>query len=299
MMKKIAYLILAHQDKRHFKRLIKAIDYKSDIFVHLDKKADIEKFKSGIHTPNVIFLEERVSVRWAGMSMIDAEMKLLQAVLQHREKYTHAIFLSGTCYPIKHPEEIYSYFASQPQKEFIKFIDMRDSPEHYMKQITQKWFIEPLINSRNTLLRKTDAAIRILLKKYAFKNHWNEEIIPYLGSQWCALSMNACQYVYDYHLENEWYRKMNKFTFAPDAQYIHTIIGNSELIDLEAHLLPYEGRGSYRMANYHIIDKHLAKWYTIDDWQEIITSDKLFVRKIRSKDGTQLVRRINEEILCN
>lgn len=290
-------MILAHQDAEHFKKLIEAIDYKSDIYVHIDKKADINEFKSGITSPNVFFLKERTSISWAGMSMIDAEMKLLQAVLKHAERYTHAVLLSGTCYPIKHPEDIYHYFASQPHEDFIKFFDTRESPNHYMRQTSQKWFMQPLFNHRNTLSRKTDSAIRILLNKCALKNHWNKEIVPYLGSQWCALTMNTCRYVYTYHTENEWYREMNKRTFGPDAHYIHTIIGNATWVDMDKHLIPYKGKGVYRTANYHIIHQSLAKWYTLDDWQDIVISDKLFVRKVRSKDGTPLVHRINEEIL--
>jgi len=111
--------------------------------------------------------------------------------------------------------------------------------------------------------------------------------------------MKASRYIYQYHTENSAYRAINKHTFAPDAQYIHSIIGNADWLNLAAHLLPYQGRGSYRMANYHLIHKSLAKWYTIDDWEEIAASDMLFVRKIRSKDGKELVHRIDVELLLN
>jgi len=137
-MKKIAYLILAHDDATHLSNLVKAIDYQCNIFIHLDKKSDIDTFKQCVDLPNVIFIKDRVAVTWAGISMIDAEINLLREALKNAEAYTHVVFLSGSCYPIKPIKEIHHFFTSQPQREFIKFIDMRESPEHYMKQISRR-----------------------------------------------------------------------------------------------------------------------------------------------------------------
>jgi hypothetical protein len=39
------YLILVHQDPNHLNRLVNKLDYNSDIYVHLVKKADINYSK--------------------------------------------------------------------------------------------------------------------------------------------------------------------------------------------------------------------------------------------------------------
>ena len=51
-------------------------------------------------------------------------------------------------------------------------------------------------------------------------------------------------------------------------------------------------------SHYYIslIDRSLKKWYNLSDWQEIIQSDKLFVRKVNSETGSDLVSKINEEL---
>jgi hypothetical protein len=229
--------------------------------------------------------------------MIDAQMQLIKAVLKNRERYTHLVFLSGSCYPIKSAEYIHKKLTENPHREFIKFIDMRQSPEHYMKQVTRKWFKEPFIRSKNQPLQFADKAVRKTLNLLAFRNQWEDKIIPYFGSQWCALTVDCCSYIVEYQLRNPWYREMNRFTFSPDEHYIHTIVGNSPFCEKSDGIQSFQGRGTWRLANLHIIDSSLSKWFTVNDWEEIQKSDKLFVRKVRSLDGSQLVERINREIL--
>lgn len=296
-MKKIAFLILAHEDPKHLRKLVEALNFNSDIYIHIDKKADISKFKVEIQYPNVFFIEDRIAVSWAGISMVDALMKLIQETLKQSENYSHAFFLTGSCYPIKEYKTIYSLISSQPEREFIKLVAMRESPEHLLKHISQKWFKEPFINSNNKMLNIIDKGIRFIFNKFGFKNDWNQKIIPYFGHTWCALTMNSCKYIFNYHINNPWFREMNKLTFSPDEHYLHTIIGNSDFLNSSLGIAQFQGRGLYKYTTLHLIDPTLTKWYTEDDWQEIIESDKLFVRKVRSNDGIELIKRINQEIL--
>ena len=296
-MKKIAFLILAHSDPKHFFKLINSLGKNCDIYVYIDKKVNILDFTPKIKLSNLFYIQNRINISWAGISVVDAQMRLMAEMLKNKEKYTHAVFLSGSDYPIKNMTEIYYYFSSQENKEFIKFIDMRESPEHYMNHINYKWFKEPYFDFKNNNFNLIDKGIRSFLNKLKIRNKWSSGMIPYFGSNWCALTMNCCQYVYDYHSQNEFFRKMNRFSMSPDEHYIHTIVGNSYYKMNSFGVQAFEGRGTYRMANFHIIDKSLSKWFTIYDWEEIIKSDKLFVRKVRSYDGIDLVNKINEELL--
>ncbi|MBT33739.1 MAG: hypothetical protein CMO01_29090 [Thalassobius sp.] len=294
-MKKLAFLILAHNDAVHLRKLIKALNYNSDFYIHIDKKSDIRKFKKLIPFENVYFIKDRFSISWAGISMVDAQMSMIREALKKSEQYSHAVMITGSCYPIKSVKTIYEYFTSNSQKEFITFIDMRESPEHYIKLVKQKWFKEPLLRIKQ--LKYLDKGIRFLLNKLRLKNHWNENIIPYTGHTWCALTMNCCQYVYDYHTKNSWFRDMNRYTFAADEHYLHTIIGNSSFMNSTMGKADYKGRGLYQYTSYYLIDSSLKKWYDLRDWQEIIESDKLFVRKVNSKTGSELVSKISKELL--
>lgn len=226
--------------------------------------------------------------------MIDAQNLLLSAALQQKTRYTHAVFLSGSCYPLRPASEIHQNLTQAPSTEFIKYIDMRESPEHYLRQVTQKWFKQPILPwVRNHWLRLMDKAFRKLLDTFRLRNHWKDEITPYFGSQWCALTIRCCQHIIRFQAENPWYRDMNKYTFSPDEHYYHTIVGNSQFANQATGKQVFEGRGTYRLANLHVIDPPLSKWYSIRDFDRLKHSDKLFARKIRSSDGRELIEALN------
>jgi hypothetical protein len=90
---------------------------------------------------------------------------------------------------------------------------------------------------------------------------------------------------------------MNRRAGFPDEHYIHTIVGNSQFARKATGLQKFTGIGTYRMANLHHIDPSLSKWFTELDFELLRKSDKLFVRKVRTSDGTGLVNRIDEELL--
>ena len=90
---------------------------------------------------------------------------------------------------------------------------------------------------------------------------------------------------------------MNKYTFSPDEHYYHTIIGNSEYRFNSDGLQIFTGRGTYKLANFHLIDSSLSKWFTIDDWNEIKTSEKIFARKFSSSSSNTIISKIIKEIL--
>ena len=130
-------------------------------------------------------------------------------------------------------------------------------------------------------------------------NNWRKDITPYFGHTWCALTPECCEYIVNYHTENPWFYQMNKNTFSPDEHYFHTIVGNSKFAERADGLQTYKGRGLWRLVNFHLVCPTLQKWYTLDDWEQIITSDKLFVRKVNSSSSHALVKKINTTLLKN
>ena len=288
---------MAHEDPVHFGRLIRALGIECDIYVHIDKKSEIAPFQKTVARNNVVFLPSRVSISWAGISMVDAQNLLIVEALKKKDLYSHFILLSGSDYPIKKTKQIETLLMESHDREFIKYIDMRESPDIYMKHINRKWFMEPFCKTGNILVWKIEKALREKLNLVVFKNHWSKDIIPYFGSQWFALTSECCEFLIEYQNDNPWYREMNRFTWAPDEHYFHTIVGNSHFDKKADGKQDYLGRGTWRMANLHIIDQSLTKWFTIDDWPEIKSSDKYFVRKVRSGDGDELVERIDRELL--
>lgn len=295
-MKKVAYCIMVHNDVDHLKMLIKALGDNCEIFIHVDGYVDDKPFIDQITAPNVHFLQPRIKVSWAGISMVDVMIELLRMALKFSEDFSHFVFLSGSCYPIKSSQEISNFLSLNENKSFIKYIDLRDHPD-YEKQVKYCYIMENPFGERNRLTHQIHRVLRRASIHLRIKNKWKKGIIPYGGSNWIAINTECAQYVLDFHDTNPWFYQMFKNTYAPDEHYIHTILGNSPLVSQCTGVQVFKYFGLDYLANLHIVHISLTKWFTIADWDEIKNSDKFFVRKVRTSDGKDLVERIDQEIL--
>lgn len=279
---RVAFLILAHAEPEVLRRLTVRLSRVGDVYVHVDAKSNIEEFV-GIENSNVHFCSVRVNVAWAGISMVDAINVLFRTAM--KKNYDYYVTLTGACYPTQDLDFFIQYLKSSNGKNLLKYIDMRESPKVYMRQLLYKHFKEPTMVAKWSV--KVDRYLRWGLRKLKLKNKYCVSEVPYYGSTWFALTHETLEYVMRYQSDNPDYYRKNIQTFAPDEHYFHTIVGNSPYGNKPED---YQGRGLWRLANFHIIDKSLSRWYTQCDMQEIKDyKDRYFVRKIRFLDGAELM----------
>ncbi len=294
MPKKNAYLILAHSDPAHLRKLVESANATCDIYVHIDAKSDIGRFDDVLRLPNVHATPRRHWVIWAGISMVDAILELMAAAIGSGNDYGHLAILTGADYPIKSEHFINSVFADHADREFVKYSNIYDNAD-YTRLISRKYFREPFVKSRSKYVDRLDRAARKACSSIGLRNDWNKDVVPYRGHTWCALTQECCRYILNYVAENPWYHRMNVHSFAPDEHYFHTIIGNSPFAEKTFGIQPC--RGSLALVGVtHLIDDSLTHWFTLDDWERVSRSERLFVRKVRSQDGSGLVERIDAEL---
>ena len=110
---RIAHLILTHKNPAQLERLLKALDHPAfDLYVHLDKKADITPFQYLANRPRVFFLRNRTKVYWAGFGTIQATFNGFREIPIDRYDYVNVI--SGQDFPLKPASYIYTYFEQRP-----------------------------------------------------------------------------------------------------------------------------------------------------------------------------------------
>lgn len=123
-MRKHAYLIICHKYDEALQYLLRSIDdERNDIFIHVDAKAsdfDFAGLKSLLRYSGVFFTD-RVRVRWAGYSLVEAEMILLAAATRHAE-YAYYHFLSGSDMCLKSQDEIHRFFDAIAENCFSRFV---------------------------------------------------------------------------------------------------------------------------------------------------------------------------------
>jgi len=93
------------------------------------------------------------------------------------------------------------------------------------------------------------------------------------------------------------YVRWARSSFAADEHYFHTIVGNSEFLHASDGFFPYQGNRTYLMANLHLVHESMRKVYTAGDFDELLISDKFFVRKVVSGLSNGLLNRLDHEAL--
>lgn len=92
-MKKISILVLTHKNIDHIYNLAQKMP-DSSFYIHVDLKADITTIlRDTPNVENLFFVENRVDIKWAGFSMVQATLNLMNYALQHdtQNEYFHLI----------------------------------------------------------------------------------------------------------------------------------------------------------------------------------------------------------------
>ena len=116
---KIAYLIIAHDQPRQFKRMIKALDSEYvSFFVHIDSKRNISEFSCPNFKDNVIFIKNRISVIQGGFSLTQAMINLMKkASILNEFDYSNSWPSSSMAFP---RQNMVFYYKIRNAKEVLK-----------------------------------------------------------------------------------------------------------------------------------------------------------------------------------
>lgn len=307
---KICYLILAYNDCENLKRLITRLNEAADFYIHIDKKTEITPFKDALKEfNNVFFIEKREKIYWGGFSIVQAELNLVTAALNSGEDYLRYILLSGADYPIVPAKKIHQFFETHQQTEFIRGINLDTLENKELFGIHIDYYQKhdyPLFNRTDTFFFKAYRAgtNRVLRKFKLSPQVRHKKFDLYQGSQWWALTRGCLIELLEMYNQNpEEYKNFKIGTFAPDEKFFHTLFFNSSYknknqiggVDTPIHM---EDRTmTSRLANLHIIDESMTKWFCESDYSQIIKSDKLFVRKVKTGYSSKLLDAIDKNIL--
>jgi hypothetical protein len=218
-------------------------------------------------------------------------INLIKKTLSSDNKYSHLVFLSGSCYPQKKIPEIKIFFEKNISKQVINIARTCHAPNH-MRSLSSIWLYEIFPTNRGKLIRILRGITQYFSRKINRKLPTNYPI-PFYGSQWMALTPECAKYVINYCDENKWFLKYLKYSLAPDEIAIQTIVGNSPFIS-SSNIVDGGPFSVTDLANYHLLHPSLSKWYNISDINEIELSNKLFLRKVNTLISSKLLDKIDD-----
>ena len=275
---KHAYLILAHNEPELLSLLVKRLDdVRNDIYIHFDRKLsilpDIKTQHAGLY-----ILKDRVDVRWADVSMLEAEYKLFHAVVDSGCQYSHHHLISGVDLPLKNQDYIHSFFAQHQGKEFVGLHQRpmnshADRALHYWHPFTRSFRGSGCVFAIKRILRYLVIQTQVLLGIRR-----NATIPFHKGGQWVSITRGLI----DYLLEQE-DRAFTIFsrTFGADEYFVPTLIWDTPFMERLFDATD-ESRGAMRYIGWRA-DRQLID-FTSQDLPALQQTEYLFARKFNSRD---------------
>jgi hypothetical protein len=286
----IAYLISAHNNPAHLKRLIAALQAPNTrIFVHIDRKSDFAAFQHLVG-PDVTFCADRVAVYWGEYSQIDATLVLLRSALHAPMKFDYFVFLSGTDYPVRSQGYIEDFFVRHAGQEFINIISMPSVElKKPLTRLTQyrvptgstMWFLRRVI-------RRVLITAHVMSGLRDFRSTF-QELKPYAGSQWWALSQSACMYIFQFIGQRPEVVKYFHNTWFPDEMFFQTILGNSAFSGRITHNVTFTDWSAGGAHPAPIDERHLALFAAPEPLRvhdAYGNGESLFARKFSDRQAT-------------
>lgn len=292
-MDKMAVCILAHTDGKQLKRLIHSLDSPYfDVFVHVDADSPglltelvgIKLSNSSLHV-----IDHPVRVAWGDYSQVEAILSMYREVLSSSCQYSRAILLSGLDYPIASNRDIFESLSNEREQiagyEITdKSLDYKVATYHFMK------------HQRVVRVFLRTAGQALGLKKPRTCSIDGKACKIWFAPTWTALSHDCIQYVVDTIDRNPELVRYFRTAYTPDELMIPTIVFNSPfksvatVLDNSRGQLHYNDTPLLHYLNYEPV----IEVFDETSFDAIVSSRKLFVRKVRSGVSDKLVDMLDE-----
>ena len=225
---KLAYLILAHNNPEQLERLVKRLcDAYTDVYIHLDAKADILAYQNIGKVQGAYFVANRVKVAWGEYSVIQATLNGFKEILANGNNYSHINLLSGNDYPLRSNEEIRNFFVAHQGKTFMWYEPIFNDWTHGQTRMKKYYFGEYGFPGRYLL---ASLANKILPDRKLPGN-----LKAYGRAQWLSITPECAMYAIKYIEDKPALKRYFKMTWAVDEVFFQTILCNSPLRDTLAN----------------------------------------------------------------
>ncbi|WP_172443331.1 beta-1,6-N-acetylglucosaminyltransferase [Nonlabens agnitus] len=269
---KQAILITAYKDFPQLERLTSEFDERFNIYIHIDKKSSLTSIERNVflRNGNIKYLGQDYRVNWGGLNHLRAYLQLVQVALKNLDnQYFHLI--TGQDFPIQSNSYFDRYLDGKQDHMSAFTMPAAGWKNGGMDRLKYYQFYD-LFNARKSTL--WISRFRRLQINLGFKR----KIPAYLGqlyggNTYWSLSRSTLKYVVDFTKKNPRFFNRFRHTFCAEEIYFQTIIMNStyreNVITDDLRYMDWKsGRGGF------------PAFLDPTDFEEIINSNKLFVRKL-------------------
>ena len=235
-----------------------------DFYIHVDKKIDINSHKDLFHTPNVYFIKDRIDIKWAGYTTVEAALSGIRQIAATGIKYDFVNLITGQDYPIKSANYISKFLAENKGREFILFKHFNSDWAEAKARVERYHFNDMPFKGKHRL----ESIVNFLTptREFPIKN------IELVGKEtFWTLSLDCAVYVLNYLDSNHKLRRFLRYTWGSDEFIFQSIIMASPFKDSVVNK-------NYRLINWPEVGSR-PNFFVASDFDRIMASDSLFGRK--------------------
>jgi hypothetical protein len=282
----VSVIVIAHNNFDNLQNIVTALNHKSfRFYIHIDKKvklAPVMQQLASANNKNIFFLPKRSAVSWGGFSLVDVTLRLIDHAL--REKFDYLMLLSAQHLPLQPANDILAFLEKNHGKEFLHYNSLPYA--HWngrggLDRLEYYWFVDELGYAESNNLAAAQ-------KNMNMKRALPGQLTPYGGSQWWILTYDCIKGIRKFISNNDAYTAFFKKTLIPDETFFHTLIMNSDFSEDVIN------------DNQLYVDwnkgPHFPRILTMDDWDAIKTSGKLFARKFSAATDANIIDTIMRNV---
>jgi hypothetical protein len=292
----ITFLILAHRDYEHLKRLVRVLEG-NRVIIHLDKKSKIQRSQIDnlITSSKVIVIEKNrsINVQWGGFSQVRAMLLLMQTALPLMAQKEKLMFLSGSDFPLVGSQVISAHLSQEIATEYLRYYPLSESKKDIHRwSLYHRWDFRifkkrgSFLNRMNTLILKLLTKVELVLRGPKI----NPGFTLMAGSQWFAVSKECAENMLK--IRSELFDKFFSTMFAPDEVYFATLFSLSDYarlnVDKGPHICDSKSSRLFQVRNLTYVDESLNKWLSLEDLNVLLNSSFIFARKFDSRVSDSL-----------
>lgn len=297
----IAFLIMAHADPVMLNRLVRRMyDPASTYVIHINRRSDITPFVTAFaDLPNVHFVPDtdRVAVNWAGFSFTEGVFAAVRHALRVSPNTQRFVLMSGADYPIK-PLPIILAEIRKDQEILTVSRKLDRSGPGFHNNLARRYYLgdrqEFNVRTASWILK----SIGLAINKYGpIRKPYPLQL--YHGTSWWSLTRVTID-----HILSLWgtpYTEWFRYAQLADEVMVHTLLMDSDRAPYIKYnqlqgigeLDYYQGINGPHYADWRNPNPTLPRHLGIENYDEVISSEPLFMRKVDSVHSKPLLDRVD------
>lgn len=299
---KKAFILVAHQLPEQVNILINQLitDGETDIYVHVDKKAE-DKIKSLIISgDHVFFIHNNVSINWGENGLLKATLNSYREILATGQQYKYVLMVTGQDLLIR--DGLDDFLEKSNGRAYIDCDN--DKPEYY-NRFKKAMLLHPwpkvFLNRYDFKLNPIKVLRALRLRTYMLFPNLNRKKLSfdvnnmqfYYDKVWHAFPIEIVKYIIEFLDDHPDFWDIYENSFMADEGFFTTVIENSPFKD---RIIFENGRCKSITFNKKAVNNH-PPILTMDDINEILNShNTFFARKFDIRVDKEVIEYFGNSI---